>query len=106
MIRRLQTITIPTPPIAVALRACRAHGYGKDDLAADPLAGVTVGIVSIPLAMALAIASGVPPQHGLYTAIVGGLIIALTGGSMKTVDAIITLKSADNGGLVKSARSN
>lgn len=104
MIRRLQTITIPTPPIAFALRACRAHGYGKDDLAADPLAGVTVGIVAIPLA--LAIASGVPPQHGLYTAIVGGLILAVTGGSMKMVDAIITLKSADNGGLVNSARSN
>jgi SulP family sulfate permease len=40
-----------------------------------------VGIVALPLSMALAIASGVPPQHGLYTAIVAGLVIAMTGGS-------------------------
>jgi SulP family sulfate permease len=45
------------------------------------LAGVTVGIIAIPLAMALAIASGVAPQYGLYTAIIGGFVIALTGGS-------------------------
>ena len=45
------------------------------------LAGVTVGIVALPLSMALAIASGVAPQYGLYTAIVGGIAIALTGGS-------------------------
>ena len=45
------------------------------------LAGITVGIIAIPLAMALAIASGVAPQYGLYTAIIGGFVIALTGGS-------------------------
>ncbi len=45
------------------------------------LAGITVGIVALPLSMALAIASGVAPQYGLYTAIVGGIAIALTGGS-------------------------
>jgi len=45
------------------------------------LAGITVGIVALPLSMALAIASGVAPQYGLYTAIVGGIVIALTGGS-------------------------
>ena len=45
------------------------------------LAGATVGIIAIPLAMALAIASGVAPQYGLYTAIIGGFVIALTGGS-------------------------
>ncbi|MBL1141889.1 MAG: C4-dicarboxylic acid transporter DauA [Proteobacteria bacterium] len=45
------------------------------------LSGVTVGIVALPLSMGLAIASGVPPQHGLYTAIVGGIVIAITGGS-------------------------
>ena len=44
------------------------------------LAGLTVGVIALPLSMALAIASGVPPQHGLYTAIFAG-IIALTGGS-------------------------
>jgi len=45
------------------------------------LAGVTVGLVALPLCMALAIAVGLPPQHGIYTAIVGGFIIALLGGS-------------------------
>ncbi|MGD8577644.1 MAG: C4-dicarboxylic acid transporter DauA, partial [Thiohalophilus sp.] len=55
--------------------------YRLSDLRGDLLSGVTVGIVAVPLAMALAIASGVPPQYGLYTAIVAGLIIALTGGS-------------------------
>lgn len=45
------------------------------------LAGAVVGVVALPLSMALAIASGVAPQHGLYTAIVAGLLIALLGGS-------------------------
>jgi len=45
------------------------------------LAGLTVGIIALPLSMALAIASGVAPQHGLYTAIVAGIITALSGGS-------------------------
>lgn len=45
------------------------------------LAGLTVGVIALPLSMALAIASGVPPQHGLYTAIVAGIVIALSGGS-------------------------
>ncbi len=49
------------------------------------LSGITVGIVALPLSMGLAIASGVPPQHGLYTAIVGGLIIAIAGGSRVSV---------------------
>ncbi|MDU8925306.1 C4-dicarboxylic acid transporter DauA [Pasteurellaceae bacterium LIM206] len=56
-------------------------GYTKQHLVKDIMAGLTVGIIAIPLSMALAIASGVPPQHGLYTAIVAGIIIALTGGS-------------------------
>ncbi len=51
------------------------------DIQANVLAGLTVGVIALPLSMALAIASGVPPQHGLYTAIVAGIIIALTGGS-------------------------
>jgi sulfate permease, SulP family len=66
---------------AAALRAVLREGYTRADLRADVLAGVVVGIVALPLAMALAIAVGVPPQHGLYTAIVGGLVVAALGGS-------------------------
>lgn len=64
-----------------ALREVLSEGYSASHLIKDGLAGLTVGIIAIPLAMALAIASGVPPQHGLYTAIVAGFLIALTGGS-------------------------
>src|SRR5688572_12494285 len=64
-----------------ALRDAFAEGYSKDDFRADVLAGAVVGIVALPLSMALAIASGVAPQHGLYTAIVAGALIALLGGS-------------------------
>jgi len=66
---------------ASALRQVLAEGYRSRDLAADALAGLTVGLVALPLSMALAIASGVAPQYGLYTAIVGGLAIGLLGGS-------------------------
>lgn len=45
------------------------------------IAGLTVGVIALPLSMALAIASGVAPQHGLYTAIIAGIFIALSGGS-------------------------
>ena len=48
---------------------------------ADVLAGITVGLVALPLAMAFAIASGVPPQTGLYCAIVAGFAISALGGS-------------------------
>ena len=51
------------------------------DFQSNLLAGLTVGIIALPLSMALAIASGVAPQHGLYTAIVAGIITALSGGS-------------------------
>src|SRR5204863_5518093 len=50
-------------------------------LASDLVAGVTVGLVALPLAMAFAIASGVPPQTGIYTAIVAGFLISALGGS-------------------------
>lgn len=53
--------------------------------AKDLLAGLTVGIIAIPLAMALAIASGVAPQYGLYTAMIAGFVIALSGGSRFSV---------------------
>lgn len=68
-----------------ALREVLAEGYSGQFLLRDLIAGATVGVIAIPLAMALAIASGVPPQYGLYTAIVAGAIIALTGGSRYSV---------------------
>ncbi|OOF45449.1 C4-dicarboxylic acid transporter DauA [Rodentibacter trehalosifermentans] len=64
-----------------ALKDSFRLGYTKKLLVRDIIAGLTVGVIAIPLSMALAIASGVPPQHGLYTAIIAGIVIALTGGS-------------------------
>ena len=55
------------------------------EIQSNVLAGLTVGVIALPLSMALAIASGVSPQHGLYTAIVAGIVIALTGGSKVNV---------------------
>ncbi len=68
-------------PISAALRRALASGYDKAAFKADVLAGLVVGVVALPLCMALAIAVGVPPHHGLYTAIVAGSVVALTGGS-------------------------
>jgi len=74
-----------TPQPGIALRRVLVRGYGLADLRADLLAGAVVGVVALPLSMALAIASGVPPQHGLYTAIVAGGLTALLGGSRTQV---------------------
>jgi len=65
------------PALVTALK----HGYSRSNLKDDALAGLTVAIVALPLSMALAIASGLPPERGLYTAIVGGFLISLLGGS-------------------------
>ena len=67
-------------PIAYAIRRALKKGYGAADLRADVLAGTVVAIVALPLSMALAIAVGAPPQHGLYTAIFAGFVTALLGG--------------------------
>ncbi|MBM3545824.1 MAG: SulP family inorganic anion transporter [Alphaproteobacteria bacterium] len=66
-----------TPKLVTILR----ERYGLDELRADALAGLTVAIVALPLSMAIAIASGVTPDKGLYTAIVGGFIVSALGGS-------------------------
>lgn len=55
--------------------------YNRQAFTADLVAGLTVGVVALPLAMAFGIASGVTPQAGIYTAIVGGFIVSLLGGS-------------------------
>ncbi|HKK16821.1 MAG TPA: C4-dicarboxylic acid transporter DauA [Gammaproteobacteria bacterium] len=67
--------------IASALRNSLKDGSLYKSLLQNSIAGIIVGIVALPLSMGLAIASGVPPQHGLYTAIIGGIFIALAGGS-------------------------
>src|SRR5258706_4823738 len=56
-------------------------GYNRKDFLHDLGAGVTVGVVALPLAMAFAIASGLKPEQGIFTAIVAGLVIAALGGS-------------------------
>lgn len=66
-----------TPKLVTVLR----EGYGWRDLRADALAGLTVAVVALPLSMAIAIASGVSPERGLYTAVAGGFLISLFGGS-------------------------
>lgn len=57
------------------------EGYGTRDFRADLFAGLTVAVVALPLSMALAIASGVAPERGLFTAVIAGLVISLLGGS-------------------------
>jgi sulfate permease, SulP family len=64
------------PKSVVCLR-----NYDWQNVAGDLFAGVTVGLVALPLAMAFAISSGVPPQVGIYTAIVAGFLISALGGS-------------------------
>ncbi len=56
-------------------------GYNRRTFVSDLIAGLTVGVVAVPLAMAFGIASGVTPRAGIYTAIVGGFIVSLLGGS-------------------------
>ena len=65
------------PKLATVLR----EGYGARDLRADAAAGLTVAVVALPLSMAIAVASGVSPERGLYAAIVGGLVVSVMGGS-------------------------
>ena len=66
-----------TPKLVTVLR----EGYGLAQLRTDAVAGLTVAIVALPLSMAIAIASGATPAQGLYTAIVGGFLVSLLGGS-------------------------
>jgi SulP family sulfate permease len=66
-----------TPKLVTVLR----EGYGLKAFRQDAIAGLTVAIVALPLSMAIAIASGVSPDRGLYTAIIGGFLVSLLGGS-------------------------
>ena len=66
-----------TPKLITVFR----EGYGAHDLRRDAIAGLTVAIVALPLSMAIAIAAGVSPDRGIYTAIIGGFLVSLLGGS-------------------------
>lgn len=63
------------------LESKRAGLFGKGKLLPNLIAGVIVGVVALPLAMAFAIASGAKPEQGLYTAIIGGFMVSVLGGS-------------------------
>jgi SulP family sulfate permease len=63
------------------LLALLREGYTRKQFFSDLAAGLTVGVVALPLAIAFAIASGVKPEQGLYTAIIAGFVIAVLGGS-------------------------
>jgi SulP family sulfate permease len=69
-----------TPKSVLALR-----DYSAKKFSADLLAGVTVGLVALPLAMAFAIAAGAPPEAGLYTAVIAGFAISALGGSRNQI---------------------
>lgn len=66
-----------TPKLVTVFR----EGYGWRDLRSDAVAGLTVAVVALPLSMGIAIASGVSPERGIYTAIAGGFIVSFLGGS-------------------------
>jgi SulP family sulfate permease len=58
-----------------------AEGYSLGAFRKDAMAGLTVAIVALPLSMAIAVASGVTPERGLYAAIIGGFLVSALGGS-------------------------
>jgi SulP family sulfate permease len=76
-LREPSLVELYTPKLVTTLR----ERYRLGDLKADAVAGLTVAIVALPLSMAIAIASGVTPDRGLYAAIVGGFIVSALGGS-------------------------
>lgn len=65
------------PKLATILR----EGYGIEKFRGDLLAGLTVAVVALPLSMAIAVASGVSPERGLYTSVIGGFLVSALGGS-------------------------
>lgn len=68
-------------PLVPKVLSCLLKGYSLGTFKKDLFAGLTVGVIALPLALAFAIASGVEPSRGLYTAVVAGFLISLLGGS-------------------------
>ena len=60
-------------------------GYTTGDFRADLVAGITVGVVALPLAMAFAMAAGVPPQAGIFTAVIAGILVSALGGTKVSI---------------------
>src|SRR5690348_14689177 len=88
--RYLDALSSIRTVIAHGMRSSLRAGYTGRDLRADAMAGLVVGVVALPLSMALAIAIGdgdvrVAPQHGLYTAILAGAVCAILGGARAQV---------------------
>jgi SulP family sulfate permease len=82
----MTTTTPPDPQTTFRPKLFDAlRGYTRRDLMRDVVAGVTVGIVALPLAMAFAIASGVKPEAGIFTAVVAGFLISALGGSRVSI---------------------
>ncbi len=79
MALRMTHNTYKLPLAAALLRGLK--GYNRETFRHDLTAGFVVSLLALPLSMALSIAVGLPPQHGLYTAIVAGIAAALLGGS-------------------------
>lgn len=77
----LSKINIPYQDYIPKTVVCLQEGYSKKFFLDDLLAGATVGIIALPLAMAFAIGAGVTPERGLFTAIIAGFLISLLGGS-------------------------
>ncbi len=77
----LQDHAAPGPEFTPKLLTLLREGYNLHKLRADIMAGLTVAIVALPLSMAIAIASGVGPERGLYTTIIGGFLVSALGGS-------------------------
>lgn len=75
--RFIQWLELYQPKSLICLR----EGYGRAFFFNDLMAGLTVGVIALPLSLALAIGSGVRPEQGLYTAIIAGFLISLLGGS-------------------------
>lgn len=79
------TVKLSNIPLAMAIREAWRSGYTRKDFWADIGAGITICIIAIPMTMAVAIACGVQPEHGLYGAMIAGPLIAFLGGARLSV---------------------